>query len=250
MDATGTDGTGRISRATQVRRSSRDRRVRLVADGLAAAVVLTGLGVGVASVSGASVAATSTARHGKAKTIKVSTASISHVGTVLTTASGLTLYRFTQDPAGMSTCTGVCAKIWPPLTAAKGEHVQGPKGVKGLAVINVGHGHWQVAFHNVPLYRYQGDKKKGQAHGQDVAHAWFAALKSGIPVSGSAAATTTTSQSSTPSTQGSSGAVTPGAPSTSSTSGGQTAPATTPPTPTPAPTPAPAPAPTPTTTRG
>ena len=110
----------------------------------------------------------STASHAKAKTVKVSTATISHVGTVLTTASGLTLYRFTEDPAGMSVCTGACAKIWPPLTAAKGEHVQGPKGVKGLSVINVGHGRWQVAFHKVALYRFAGDTKKGQAHGQGV----------------------------------------------------------------------------------
>ena len=209
--------------------------MRLVADGLAGAVVLTGLGVGAANVSGASVATS----HGKAKTIKVSTASISHVGTVLTTASGLTLYRFTQDPVGMSTCTGACAKIWPPLTASKGEHVQGPKGVKGLAVINVGHGHWQVAFHKVALYRYAGDTKKGQAHGQGVAHVWFAALKSGIPASGSAAATTTTSNStSTSSTTQASGGT---------TSGGQTAPAAAPPTPTPTPPPAPTSMPTPVT---
>ena len=158
-DGAGTDGTGRKGRApqgtaTRVGRAKRDRRVRLVADGLAAAVVLTGLSVGVANVSPAPRSRPATPQ--KAKTVKVSTASISHVGTVLTTASGLTLYRFTQDPVGMSNCTGVCAKIWPPLTAAKGEHVQGPKGVKGLSVINVGHGRWQVAFHKrgaLPLRR-------------------------------------------------------------------------------------------------
>lgn len=207
--------------------------MRFVADGLAAAVVLTGVSVGAANVSGASVAAS----HAKTKTIKVSTATIAHVGTVLTTASGFTLYRFTQDQAGMSTCTGACAKIWPPLTASKGEHVQGPKGVKGLSVINVGHGRWQVAFHKVALYRYAGDTKKGQAHGQNVAHEWFVALKSGIPVSGSAAATTTTAppSTSTSTSQASSGATS--APPGSTTSGGQTAPATTPPAPAPAPTP-------------
>jgi predicted lipoprotein with Yx(FWY)xxD motif len=219
--------------------------VRLVADGLAAAVVLTGVTVGAANLAGGSV----TASHAKTKTIKVSTTTIPHVGTVLTSASGLTLYRFTQDPAGMSVCTGACAKIWPPLTAAKGEHVQGPKGVKGLSLINVGHGRWQVAFHKVALYRYAGDTKKGQAHGQNVAHEWFAALKSGVPASGAAAATTTTAPTSTSTSQTSSGA-TP-APS-GSTSSGQTAPATTPPTPAPAPaptsTPATSPPPPPTTT--
>ena len=100
--------TDRMDRAKAplVGRSRRDRRVRLMADGLAAAVVLTGVTVGAANVSGASV----TASHAKTKTIKVSTATISHVGTVLTSASGLTLYRFTQDPAGMSVCTGACAR--------------------------------------------------------------------------------------------------------------------------------------------
>ena len=90
------------------------------------------------------------------------------VGTVLTTASGLTLYRFTEDTPGTSTCTGACAKIWPPLLAPKGAHVSGPHGVKGLSLMKVGNGHWQVAFHKIPLYRFEGDKKKGQAHGQNV----------------------------------------------------------------------------------
>ena len=135
----------------------------------------------------------------------------------MTTGSGLTLYRFTADPMGKSVCTGACAKIWPPLTASKGEHVQGPKGVKGLSVINVGHGRWQVAFHNVALYRFTGDTKKGQAHGQDVAHMWFAVLKSGIPASASTpttAALAARPHPSTSTTQTSSGAVTPVTPST------------------------------------
>ena len=110
------------------------------------------------------------------------------VGTVLTTASGLTLYRFTEDTPGTSTCTGACAKIWPPLLASKGAHVSGPKGVKGLSLLNVGNGHWQVAFHKLPLYRFEGDKKKGQAHGQNVGKVWFAVLKSGIPASAAAGA--------------------------------------------------------------
>jgi predicted lipoprotein with Yx(FWY)xxD motif len=129
-----------------------------------------------------------------AKAVKVSTAKVPHVGTVLTTASGLTLYRFTDDPAGAATCTGACAKIWPPLLAAKGSHVSGPHGVKGLSLISVGNGHWQVAFHNIALYRFDGDKKKGQAHGQNVGKVWFAVLKSGIPAATAAApaATSTT----------------------------------------------------------
>jgi predicted lipoprotein with Yx(FWY)xxD motif len=150
------------------------------------------LAIGVVSASAALVAvgpagvAGATSSH--AKTIKVSTAKIANVGTVLTTANGLTLYRFTQDTTGTATCTGVCAKIWPPLLASKGAHISGPKGVKGLSLINVGNGHFQVAFHKVALYRYASDKKKGQAQGQSFEGKWFAVLKSGIPASATAGA--------------------------------------------------------------
>ena len=107
---------------------------------------------------------------------------------MLTTSSGLTLYRFTEDKPGTSACSGACAKIWPPLLAAKDAHLSGPHGVKGLSLMNVGNGHWQVTFHKLPLYRFEGDKKKGQAHGQNVGGVWFAALKSGIPASATAGA--------------------------------------------------------------
>ncbi len=139
---------------------------------------------GVAVVAPAGVAG-ATSPH--AKTVKVATAKVPNVGTVLTTASGLTLYRFTDDTSGTSKCTGACAKIWPPMLASKGAHVSGPRGVKGLAVMNVGNGHFQVTFHKVPLYRFEGDKKKGQAKGQNVGNVWFAVLKSGIPATTAAA---------------------------------------------------------------
>ena len=153
----------------------------LVAAALSLALVL-------AAPAGSAGATTTTG-----KTVKVSTAKVAGVGTVLTTASGLTLYRFTDDSPGVSKCTGACAKIWPPLLAAKGAHISGPHGVKGLSLLSVGNGHWQVAFHKLPLYRFEGDKKKGQAHGQNVGGVWFAVLKSGIPAAATAGAPAATS---------------------------------------------------------
>lgn len=156
---------------------------------------LSAVGVAAAASSLALVLAvpggTAGATGNQAKTVKISTAKISGVGTVLTTSTGLTLYRFTEDKPGTSACTGACAKIWPPLLASKGAHVSGPQGVKGLSLMNVGNGHWQVTFHKLPLYRFEGDTKKGQAHGQKVGGVWFAALKSGIPASATAGATAT-----------------------------------------------------------
>jgi predicted lipoprotein with Yx(FWY)xxD motif len=163
---------------------------------VAGALSASALAVGAASVALvlAAPAGTAGATSSHAKPIKISTAKVPNVGVVLTTASGLTLYRFTHDATGTSTCTGVCAKIWPPLLASKGAHVSGPRGLKGLSLINVGNGRSQVAFHKVALYRFSSDKKKGQALGQDVAGQWFAVLKSGIP------ATTATGAPLTPST--------------------------------------------------
>jgi predicted lipoprotein with Yx(FWY)xxD motif len=130
--------------------------------------------------------------HTKSKTVVVSTAKVPHVGTVLTNGAGLTLYHFAGDPKGMATCTGVCATIWPPFLAAKGAHIHGPRGVKGLSLIAVGGGHWQVAFHGFALYRFEGDATKGQAKGEGLIGKWFAVLKSGIPAATAAGAAVTT----------------------------------------------------------
>jgi predicted lipoprotein with Yx(FWY)xxD motif len=199
--------------------------------GLAAAAL--SLALVMAAPAGSAGATTTTG-----KTVKISTAKVAGVGTVLTTASGQTLYRFSMDSPGTSKCTGACATIWPPLLAPKGAHVSGPHGVKGLSLLKVGNGHYQVALDKLPLYRFDGDKKKGQAHGQNVAGAWFAVLKSGIPASVTAApaATATTAPPApttvpvTPSTQ---------APHSNASTGANAT------TPTPAPTPVPTPATTP-----
>lgn len=223
---------GRSQRGPAVRA----RRVGgLVAAAALSGAVLTGTALVLAGPGGI---AGATSPH---QTIHISTAKVPSVGTVLTTSSGLTLYRFANDPSGTATCTGVCAKIWPPLLAAKGAHIEGPKGVKGLSLIKVG-SHFQLAFHHVALYRFTGDKKKGQAKGQGVANEWFAVLKSGIPASASAPAVVTptpaTSTPATPTTQAPTTTNTTTAPPASQTPMTQvppTTPRTTPPPPTPPP---------------
>jgi predicted lipoprotein with Yx(FWY)xxD motif len=199
----------------------------LSAIGLAAASLSLAL---VLAVPGGPAGATGLGAH--AKTVKISTAKVAGVGTVLTTASGLTLYRFSEDSPGTSTCNGACAKIWPPLLAAKGAHVSGPHGVKGFSLLKVTSGNWQVAFHKLPLYTFTGDKKKGQAHGQNVGKVWFAVLKSGIPASATANAPVTSTTAPATSTTAPATSTTQGS-SSSSSSGATTptqAPVTSPPT--------------------
>ena len=160
--------------------------------------------------------------------ITIKTAQVPKVGLVLTTNAGLTLYHVTSDPTGTSTCTGACAQIWLPLLLPKGDHLQGPRGLKGFSTIHVAHGRRQVAFHGAALYHYTGDTKLGQAKGQGIEGMWFAVLKSGIPAA---------AHLSTPASPPASPPVTTTSPGTASTTPGTTpaatqtpSPATTPPT--------------------
>jgi predicted lipoprotein with Yx(FWY)xxD motif len=177
-----------------------------------------------------------------AKVVKVGTADIAHVGVVLTTGSGLTLYHFTADPPGKVTCTGACARIYPPFTAPKGAHISAPKGVKGLSLISAGHGHWQVAFHDAALYRFAGDTKKGQAKAQGELGKWFVAMKSGIERPGASPVVTVPPSKTTTPPPDTTGTTAP--PATTTPPAAQPAPAVTT---SPAPTPATVPAPTTTT---
>jgi predicted lipoprotein with Yx(FWY)xxD motif len=92
------------------------------------------------------------------------TASIGGV-TVLTNASGFTLYWFAPDTATRSACYGTCAGYWPPLT---GTPSAGP-GVTGtLATIKRSDGTTQVTYNGHPLYTYVGDTAPGQAFGNNL----------------------------------------------------------------------------------
>jgi predicted lipoprotein with Yx(FWY)xxD motif len=169
------------------------RRSRLF---MAAAPAILGLTLVLAPVP-------ATAASPSGHTLRITVEHVSKIGTVLATSSGRTLYHFTADPSGKSTCQGACAKVWSPLFLPKGDtHVKGPHGLKGLTTIREPHGKLQVAFHGEALYRYVEDTKKSQAKGQGVEGKWFAVLESGATDSSSGAspASTTTSSTATPTT--------------------------------------------------
>jgi len=176
----------------------------------------------VATMGAALAAPASAGGSSSAHTMLIKTVKVPKIGTVLATSSGLTLYRFTADQAGKATCTGACAKEWPPLLLSKGDRLEGPHGLRGLSTIRVSHGRRQVSFDNVALYRFSGDQRKGEAKGQGVGGVWFAVLQSGIPraATGATGGTATTSPP---------GATSPPAPSPSNT----VSPTTSPPAPSP-----------------
>ncbi len=117
-------------------------------------------GVGLLGLTGASPAAA------VAKSPTVVTVTHSKTwGPVLTLSNGETLYRLTADPANKSVCNGTCTKIWPPVVLAAGQKSPVGRGVASLGTITRSNGARQVTYEGVPLYRYIGDHKAGQANG-------------------------------------------------------------------------------------
>jgi predicted lipoprotein with Yx(FWY)xxD motif len=81
--------------------------------------------------------------------------------TVLTNASGFTLYSFAPDTPTTSNCNGTCAQAWPP--------VKGPATASGVTgtfgTIKRSDGSVQATFDGHPLYTFAGDTAAGQAKG-------------------------------------------------------------------------------------
>lgn len=106
----------------------------------------------------------------------VETAAISVNGAskrVLTDAKGMTLYYLATDTAGRSTCTGGCAKVWPPLLRMSAPSAKGALPGK-LTLVKTENGS-QVSYNRHLLYTYSGDTAPHQANGQGIAGKWWVA---------------------------------------------------------------------------
>ncbi len=117
---------------------------------LAAALAL---GAVTAAVAGA---ATSQAA-GRAQAATV-TAHTSRYGTVLFDGGNRALYLFGRDRGGRSSCSGACAKAWPPFLTSGA-----PKAGAGVRAALLGttrraDGTLQVTYAGHPLYFYEADK--------------------------------------------------------------------------------------------
>ncbi len=92
--------------------------------------------------------------------------------TILTDATGRTLYYFKRDTATTVACTAGCATTWPPL------HVLGtptaPE-LPGRLSVLAGPNGSQALYNGHPLYRYAGDSAAGDAKGQGIGGNWFVA---------------------------------------------------------------------------
>lgn len=95
---------------------------------------------------------------------------------VLTTTGGRTLYSLSTERRHHFVCVSSgCLAAWRPLLVAKGVAPKGP--VKLGTVARPGGGR-QVTYKGRPLYRFNGDTRKGEANGEGIADVgtWHAAL--------------------------------------------------------------------------
>lgn len=90
-------------------------------------------------------------------------------GGVLVAANGLTLYMFDADKAesGKSVCNGLCAGLWPPLTALTSDQPASP-----YSVVTRDDGSRQFAYKGKPLYFYKADQKSGDRLGDNFKDVW------------------------------------------------------------------------------
>jgi predicted lipoprotein with Yx(FWY)xxD motif len=121
-----------------------------------------------ASSSGGEYRAPSEAPHALA--IKASQSSL---GTILTDQDGRTLYGFTNDKGGTSSCSGACIATWPAAAGSSAPTAGTGVNPALFSSITRTEGAVQATYNKWPLYYYVGDATAGETGGQGVNGVWF-----------------------------------------------------------------------------
>lgn len=142
---------------------------------------------------GAAMAASSSTSSGKGTVRAVKSKTF---GTILVSASGRTLYRYTVDRQRVNKCTADpgCNPYWPPLLIKAGAKATAGTGVKAakLSTIKAKNGMRQVTYAGWPLYTFAGDTSAGQTKGQGFEKQWYVVNTNGGLVRSAVAAPTPT----------------------------------------------------------
>jgi predicted lipoprotein with Yx(FWY)xxD motif len=162
----------------------RDRRLALAPlTAVLGALVIGALVIG-ALVAGCT--STNTATRDKAS-YTIGVRRLRDLGQVLVGSRGMTLYIYTPDHQGHSTCTGLCSVQWPPLLVpgTQDRVVTGPGVERALVgTVRRANGSLQVTYHKWPLYTYRLDKFPGEATGEeDDMGLWQVISPGGQPIS-------------------------------------------------------------------
>lgn len=107
------------------------------------------------------------------------------LGSILVDPEGFTLYIFTVDSEGESTCYDACADLWPPVSADTPIGSELDESIFGSVTRD--DGTEQLAVNGMPLYLYTPDQDPGDATGQGFNGVWFVVDAGGNMVENSAA---------------------------------------------------------------
>lgn len=96
------------------------------------------------------------------------------LGNILADSKEMTLYVFTKDTSGTSTCYDQCEAKWPPLIVSPGMALKAGSGVSAtLSTTQRTDGSMQLTVNGMPVYYYFKDSKPGDTNGQGVGSVWF-----------------------------------------------------------------------------
>jgi predicted lipoprotein with Yx(FWY)xxD motif len=104
----------------------------------------------------------------EAGAVVVSLGNVQKLGMVLVDSNGMTLYDFHKDKGGKSSCYGACTAVWPPLLTEGKPQVGNGASASMIGTVERKDGTMQVTYAGHPLYTYLGDKKPGEATGNDI----------------------------------------------------------------------------------
>jgi predicted lipoprotein with Yx(FWY)xxD motif len=107
------------------------------------------------------------------------TISDSSLGKIMTDANGMTLYGFTSDVDGTSTCDGGCASAWPPVIVDASFDVSTLPAEGGFSIVDRADGTKQLKAGKWPLYTFGGDTAAGDTNGQGSGSSWFVVTPDG-----------------------------------------------------------------------
>ena len=105
------------------------------------------------------------------------------LGSILV-ADGRTLYAFTPDTEGISTCYDDCASNWPPLVASGDVQVGDGLDASLFATSARTDGAEQVTVDGQPLYFFASDAAPGDTNGQGIGDKWYVVGADGAMITG------------------------------------------------------------------
>jgi predicted lipoprotein with Yx(FWY)xxD motif len=106
----------------------------------------------------------------------------SDLGDILVDGDGNTLYLFSPDAQGPSTCYDACEANWPPLVGDISAGAGIDTALLGTATRD--DGTVQVTYNGWPLYYFANDAAAGDTNGQGINGVWYVVSGSGDPVEG------------------------------------------------------------------